>query len=158
LKPTSSSKVEANRLASQIALDKVRRHAHSGFALFGASVVEENLRRKVLAAMRPLSKKMVDRLFGGYGPLSTFSALADVSYAMGCIDKATYEKIGLVRRIRNEFAHSLTIRSFDEPAIRQMLSEATAVSGDRADPQKQFIDLVLEIVSELQKQKVAPRV
>ena len=54
-------------------------------------------------------------LMEGMGaPLSTFSALEKMAYALGMLDEQKYRSIYAIRKTRNEFAHKIT-RSLTTP-------------------------------------------
>ena len=76
-----------------------------GAALTAAAYLEESLEdilRQFLAAV-----KETERLLSGYNaPLGTFSAKASAAFSLGLIQRNEYEELSLIRRVRNEFAHS----------------------------------------------------
>ncbi len=69
--------------------------------------------------MRPLNGHFKKGLFDGYGPLSAFSAKIDLSYALSILDRTSYNDLTVVRKIRNDFAHSIDLIDFETPAIRE---------------------------------------
>lgn len=78
----------------------------------------ENLLRK---NMLPST---TNELFSGYGPLSSFSAKIDVSYYFGLISRGEHTELHRIRRIRNEFAHSLDASlSFSTQPISDHVAE-----------------------------------
>ena len=58
-----------------------------------------------------------DKLFGIYEPLGTFKAKIDIAHALGLYDLKTRKGLDLVRKIRNEFAHSSEPIQFDHEKI-----------------------------------------
>lgn len=56
--------------------------------------------------MRALSNNMAERIFDGYGPLSTFSAKIDVAFALDLIDADVHRDLRTIKDIRNCFAHT----------------------------------------------------
>jgi DNA-binding MltR family transcriptional regulator len=50
-------------------------------------------------------KKDIDPLFQGYAPLATFSAKIQLTFALGLLPRKTRDKIEVIRRLRNDFAH-----------------------------------------------------
>lgn len=54
----------------------------------------------------------------GNAPLGTFSSKIEACYALGLIDEFEYQEIGLIRKIRNEFAHSKHGLSFQTEKIK----------------------------------------
>lgn len=68
------------------------------------------------------SKTQDNKLFSQNGPLSTFSSKILLAYRLGLISKYEYDYLNLIRKIRNSFAHDLTIDSFECEPIRELLS------------------------------------
>lgn len=85
--------------------------------LIEAAALEHVLRLRIRDLMMPLSKKLNERLFEGYGPLSSFSAKVDVAFALKVISEEAYRELTLVRKIRNELAHSFEDISFRHPDV-----------------------------------------
>jgi DNA-binding MltR family transcriptional regulator len=80
-----------------------------GCVLVGAAILErrlEDIFRHVFDR-NGIAKKLQDALFDANGPLGTFSSKAKLAYSLGLIPKNTYEDLDAVRRIRNDFAHSV---------------------------------------------------
>lgn len=97
-----------------------------GCAIFGAALLEDDLERLLRAYCRndiETVKKVVDPLFRGYAPFSTFSAKIQVSYALGLIDKQLHTTLDLIRRLRNDFAHERKAVSFRTPKYQSRLQE-----------------------------------
>jgi len=71
-----------------------------------------------------LVKDSPNELFKGYGPLSSFSAKIDMAFSLGLITKIERDELHRIRRIRNEFAHSLNHNlCFSESPIREHIKE-----------------------------------
>lgn len=60
-------------------------------------------------------KSTVDPLFQGYAPLSTFSARIQLTFALGLLPRAFRDKIEIIRRLRNDFAHDWGPIDFNDP-------------------------------------------
>lgn len=104
------------------------RESGRGAVLAGVALIDESL--EILIRTRLIgdvnAKKVIDPLFEGYGPLSTLSAKIKLAYALGRIDKTTYDDLEQVRGIRNHFAHSYKDASFDEQFVRDKLNNISA--------------------------------
>lgn len=87
-----------------------------GMILVGAARLEERLEAMLLAALPQL--RTAD-MFGGYQPLSTFSAKINFAWVLGLLDDESRKALHAYRRLRNEAAHSVT------PALQ--------TSGDETD-------------------------
>ncbi|MEA2893501.1 MAG: hypothetical protein QOI05_4294 [Bradyrhizobium sp.] len=90
--------------------------------LTSITVIEELLEAALMARMMPLTKKLRARLFDGYGPLNTLAAKADVAYAFHILSERDYDDMQIIRKIRNEFAHSREPLGFEVKRIEQMVS------------------------------------
>ena len=103
-------------------LQKLRYRTEAGYALIGTTIINNTLQSALQAKMVKLTKSMKARLFEGYGPLSTFSARIDVSYAIGLISEETHKHLLAAKRIRNTFAHTDDPLDFRSPTILEACS------------------------------------
>ncbi len=98
-------------------LSELQQETDRGLPLVGAALIDEKLLR-TLEAFFVKSGKSAERLLtSGNAPLSTFSARTEACYALGLIDDFEYSEIALIRKIRNEFAHSKHGTSFSSDRI-----------------------------------------
>ena len=118
------SKLDDSLNSLAVGIRKVFKQTHAGVALSGAALVDQALEVTLVGRMPQLNRAMHDKLFQGYGPLSSFSAKIDVAFALALLDKRTHAKLSIVRKIRNEFAHSSEPLSFESPVIMSLLSLA----------------------------------
>ena len=100
---TQSEKLVENITAQ---LSELHRRTHAGTVITASTQIENVLEKLLLAYMRSLTKKEHARLFRGYGPLSSFAAKTDMAYALKMIPKSMFEALNILRRLRNEIAHS----------------------------------------------------
>lgn len=54
---------------------------------------------------------------GFNAPLGTFSARTKAAFALGLISAEQHKDINLIRKIRNEFAHSWEVKSLDHQSV-----------------------------------------
>jgi DNA-binding MltR family transcriptional regulator len=107
-----------------------------GCVIFCAAWLEDELEILIRAHCRKepnVLKAVVDPLFKGYAPLSTFSAKIQVCYAMGFISKHLHKSLQLVRKLRNDFAHEKIGVSFQSPKYRPQF-RGTLLSASRDEP------------------------
>ena len=90
---------------------------------------------------------LVDELLGVDRPLGTFSARIKLAYCLGLISRATLRDLELIRRIRNDFAHSRCILRFGTRGVKERcmqlrcpLITAGSVVPDWSDPRVRFIE------------------
>lgn len=70
--------------------------------------------------MPNLPKELKDKLYKGYGPLSTFSAKIDTAFALGLVTSEVNKTLNAVKIIRNAFAHSDEILTFEHEKIQKL--------------------------------------
>lgn len=84
-------------------------------AIVGASLLETQLEELLSRAM--LDGKTTKNLLEGHAPLSTFSAKIDIILCLGLLPSDVCTDLHLVRKIRNEFAHSHGELSFESSKL-----------------------------------------
>jgi hypothetical protein len=93
-------------------------------AILGAVLVEHELE----GLLRPKFKKLDDdawrELQSEQGPLRSFSAKIAIGFAFSLYKSKINEDMGVVRVIRNAFAHSRKLLDFDDPLIVKELMSA----------------------------------
>ena len=97
-------------------LDDFQKESDRAAAVLAVSYLDDLLKQLLLH--RFTNKNREDELFGGMGPLSTFSAKITMSYAYGLIDKNLKDDMNIIRHIRNEFAHEFKNLSFKKEKIK----------------------------------------
>jgi|WetSurMetagenome_2_1015567.scaffolds.fasta_scaffold45107_1 DNA-binding MltR family transcriptional regulator len=91
-----------------------------GCALMSAAFLEKTIEdelKKVFVKDKGITKSVFD--FNG--ALGTFSAKIQIIYLLGYIDKITYNDLQMIRKIRNEFAHTSKVLRFDDSKIASMI-------------------------------------
>ena len=101
----------------------LRKESIRGSAIICATIIEESL-SMIIKAQLTRSLKKDDELFeGAYAPLGTFSAKIDFAYRMGLIDHYDRSSFHIIRKIRNEFAHSFDDITFESPVVKDLIKE-----------------------------------
>ena len=134
---------QITELISNIRALQPRTHAEIG--VVGAAIIEEQLLRALLTKMRPLSGEMKKRLFDGYGPLSSFSAKIDLSYALQILNKDQYDDLTVIRRIRSQFGHSMPLVNFDKPEMREHFKRFKTLQAGETDYRAFYLRKLQEI-------------
>jgi len=63
-----------------------------------------------------ISKRDYDRIFGGYGPVASFSSKIAMGTALGVVFGDMAHDLAILKKIRNDFAHGIALqRLADEP-------------------------------------------
>lgn len=87
-----------------------------GAALVGAAMIDQKL-VDTLRSFMVKDKITGDLIEGGTAPLGTFSARIKACYALGLIDEHERYECDLIRKVRNEFAHSIHGLAFSDAKI-----------------------------------------
>lgn len=103
-------------------------------ALSIASFTEECLGRLVKAYLS--NAKVVDELLDGFNaPLGTFAARIKMSYALGLLTDSQFKDLELIRKIRNEFAHTWDEISFDDTKLQGWIESLDPPRISRKQPE-----------------------
>lgn len=104
-----------------------------GCVLVSAAYLEdtlETLLRTHLSSDTNCVKKAVDPLFQTMGPLSSFSAKIKLVFALKLVNAGQFCDLEIVRKVRNNVAHSFDKATFSSQQIADYTSSLT--SSDRA--------------------------
>jgi hypothetical protein len=93
-----------------------------GAAILAAALIDDHLIPVIETKFHPLSKTVRDRLIGEFGALGNFSIKIDLAFALSLYGEITMSDLHIIRRIRNRFAHRSSMRSFDHPDIKKLVS------------------------------------
>lgn len=99
-------------------IEHFKSSADRSTAIVAAANLDETLRGAIRSRfIAGLSRKDEDRIFRDNGSLATFSAKIDVAYALGIVGKKSHGDLHLIRKIRNEFAHTVERTRFGTKEI-----------------------------------------
>lgn len=146
--PDVSDDVDTNDVGAF--LREFRNETDRGLALVSAAVIDEKL-GEILAAFLQVDSDVTQRLLGSEprreAPLSSFSARADATFALGLIDRDEYEEIINIRKIRNEFAHARHGTTFAAPKIQGLCRKLKRLppKTEASPPKERFKFAVIEM-------------
>ncbi len=86
-------------------LHKLNKESDRGAVLISGIILDERL-KNILTSFLLRHKTSEELLEGFNAPLGTFSARISACFALGRIQKNEFEELNLIRKIRNEFAHT----------------------------------------------------
>jgi DNA-binding MltR family transcriptional regulator len=132
--------LEFNERARVLA-EVMNKESDHGCAVIGAEIVSNQLESLLRAFLRDDSSSSrfgVDALFTGYGPLMSFAAKIHVAYAMQLIPTIIRDRLDMIRRIRNHFAHCQTLSSFSDAACAETLLMLANGKADAPQPRDGF--------------------
>jgi predicted RNase H-like HicB family nuclease len=107
------------------------RESDRGCALVAAAFLEDRL--GILLSRAMVSDRAAADLLEDRGPLGTFSSRIDAAYGFGLIGPHTRSDLHIVRRIRNDFAHELSVKGFDQESVAARC-QALRCAKIRPDP------------------------
>jgi DNA-binding MltR family transcriptional regulator len=88
-------------------------------AIVLAAWVERELEQWIIATLPRNDKKTIEKLQGRDGALNSFYGKIHLGYALGVYDEIERENLDIIRRIRNEFAHTPQAIDFETDEIRK---------------------------------------
>ena len=100
----------------------LRNETDRGCALMAAAYLDDQLGR-LLQSVLVDDAKAVDELLGPSGALGTFSSRIEACYALGLLPPMARRDLHLIRKVRNEFAHTPSPRAFEDSPIASRCSE-----------------------------------
>ncbi len=108
-----------------------------GAVLVYATMLDEQLKKVIEAFL--VSHRAVVKLTEGFNaPIGTFSTRTLLALALGLISEKEYHEIELIRKIRNEFAHSIDMK-FEHPSVSSRCKLLLGSIPDYPAPAEQFI-------------------
>jgi DNA-binding MltR family transcriptional regulator len=123
-------KVPPELIRGSAIMREIEAQTDRGAALISIAYLEERLSRAIRAGFRDAIEEakfdgstVEKRLFEGSGPLATLSAKIDYAFAVGFYGPVSYRELHLLRRVRNDFAHSADPLSFESPGIVDRCNE-----------------------------------
>ncbi len=102
-------------------MQELDRETDRGLPLVGAALMEDRLGetlRSFFCEGRAASKLLDE----ANSPLGTFASRLQACYSLGLIDDHEYAEIDLIRKVRNEFAHSKHGLSFQTERVKGLCS------------------------------------
>lgn len=144
---------DADRKDLSAFLREFQSETDRGAALVGAALIDQKL-ADTLRSFFVLGKTASALLDGGTAPLASFSARIKVAHALGLIDNFELTECDLIRKVRNEFAHSIHGTSFTEPKITALCDHLQSDlpfgrEAYKGNPREVFINAVILTVVRL---------
>jgi hypothetical protein len=92
--------------------------SHRAGAIVAAAQVEDVLARAILSRMCKMTRAEEKLLLvGASAPMGTFYAKIHIGYALGLFSDSVRDDLGIIKDIRNLFAHEIGLRDFNDPMI-----------------------------------------
>ena len=90
-------------------------------AILVAAYIDSLLRAKLEALFCNGNSEIRKKLFEPQGAFGTFSAKVDSAYCLGWLEPSVFHDIGVIRKIRNEFAHRIHGVTFNDSKIKALV-------------------------------------
>ena len=116
-----------------------------GAAILAAANFEEWLSSIISGYFAKLNSELKRKLFEN-GALSTFSAIIDFGFALGIYDKDTLDKLHVIKKIRNKFAHSTEPMRFENATILGMCQKLDKGDASNSDnPRTKYLKYLVQV-------------
>jgi mannitol operon repressor len=122
--------------------DEIFRQSDRAAAVVSGGVLEEILQRMIISFLMPHSN-VSKSMFEGLAPLSTFAAKIDISYHLGLINELEYEDLTLIKKIRNQFAHTIKSVNFETDSIKDRCLQLKTLN--KTKPPQQILDNIKSV-------------
>ena len=135
-------------------------------AILGGGMLENELALMIMSRFRGLSSREHQELFDRDGAvLYSFSDKIQLGYALRLYGKEIMDELNRIRRIRNSFAHHLSVRTFSSPQIRRDMDDLEGAHfsywwQDEEWPRNRgwvFARSVIDLISRFEFERQAPR-
>lgn len=119
-------------------------------ALMAAAFLEDYL-SKLISCFMVKDPSASKELFSHNGPLGTFSAKIDMAYMLALISPTVRKDLHLLRKIRNEFAHTAKPLEFAEHRIKSRCEElkCTGLAPKEDNPRTKFNRAMMTIAQDI---------
>ena len=146
------SKAEPEVLELSEFLREFNRDSEKGAVLSAGAYLDQRL-VEILNSFFVDSKESNELLLGFNAPIGTFSARIKATYSLGLIQQNEYEELNIIRKVRNEFAHSWKKVSFTDNKIKDLCGSLPWVGPEEleesSEPRARFTFLVSILLADL---------
>lgn len=101
-------------------LNNFNQESDRGAALSAAAVLEDRLEEIIKTFLRDC-KSSLKLLDGFNAPIGTFSSKILLAHALGLLQDDEYQQIEVLRKIRNQFAHTWEYLDFNSNSIKSLV-------------------------------------
>ncbi len=124
-------------------------------AIVGAAYLDDRLARTIRAFLIKRDEP-TRKLLGTQGPLGAFGARIQMAFCLGLLDEDEYHDLGIIQKIRNEFAHQVADLTFDEARMAQRCDLLRLLKSNSSPElyqsytrRKRYITTVADIIAAL---------
>jgi hypothetical protein len=138
-----------------LAMREIERQTDRGAAIIASSLLENSLRDALIARLLPLNNVLRENIFGTRGTMGTFAAKIDMGLAVGLCQKPAHYDLTQIRRVRNEFAHSLEPLSFESTDVKK-LCDRILPSIPFRDSRQRFLSAFFSLFAHMTDMEISP--
>jgi DNA-binding MltR family transcriptional regulator len=96
-------------------------------AISAAAFLDDTLGAALLARFVRIGVTWKDRIFSApNAPLGSFYSKTALGYALGLFGPSTYGDLDIIRKVRNEFAHTATPLQFNDATVAALCGRLTS--------------------------------
>lgn|SRR4030067_305509 len=121
--------------------EQLSHESDRGTVIVSAVLMDEALEDLIKAKLVPSPEREDELFVGAYATLGNFSAKIDFSYRLGLISLSTRNSLHIIRKLRNDFAHSSLKESFNSSIVKGRVRELFKMNKD-------LLDVIWKIVKE----------
>lgn len=81
----------------------------------------ENHLTSILRLLMRREKALADEMFNPSGPLGAFGTKIKLSYLLRMVSEETYKDLIIINKIRNRFAHDLSVKTLEDQQVRDWI-------------------------------------
>lgn len=122
-------------------LNEFNGESEKGSVLSAAAYLDERLSELLISYLAEVNESK-DLLYGFNAPLGTLSSRTKACYSLSLIQENEFNEVNIIRKIRNEFAHSWKKVSFEDQKITDLCNNlpwsGPTVLEEAASPRTHF--------------------
>lgn len=119
----------------------LKQESERGSVIVSASLMDEALEQLLKVKLVPSPEKNDELFSGPYAPMDNFSAKIDFAYRVGIIGVNQRSSMHLIRKLRNDFAHSSMQISFTSQKVHSKIQDLFKLN-------KSLLDTVWNLVKD----------
>ena len=118
-------KQEGERMASNLVTfyDHMRFESDRGAVIVSVSLLDDILSDLLKSKLAPSLEKNDELFDSAFSPFSTFSAKIDLGYRLGLLKPSLRASLHMLRKVRNNFAHTANVKGFDHQSTQSRIRE-----------------------------------
>lgn len=128
-------------------IEQLDKESERGVVIVSAALLNETLEQLIKDNLAPSAEKDDELFVGAYAPLDSFSTKIDLAYRLGLVGLSTRSSLHLIRKLRNDFAHSALQISFESNSVQSRIRELFRLN-------KGLFDILWEVVGKENKRSI----